>query len=174
MPEQFIEIEVERREVIGKQARKHAAKRGMIPGVVYGGSGARAHRRGFQAYHSDSAFRKGPELGPALFLKGTDQQRHVMVKDIQIDPLTNTLIHADFKRVAMDKKIRVKVPIVFEGVAFGVKTQGGMVDMIMREVGKWSVSPRLSPIVSTWTHPLKIGDHVKVGDLKAPRESESP
>jgi large subunit ribosomal protein L25 len=155
MPEQFIGIEVERREVIGKQARKHTAKRGMIPGVVYGGERepvpiAVDSKSIIQILRSE----KGQNSVLLFSLKGTDQQRHVMVKDIQIDPLTNTLIHADFKRVDMDKKIRVKVPIVFEGVSFGVKTQGGMVDMIMRD----RIHVDLTP--------LKIGDHVKVGDLK--------
>jgi large subunit ribosomal protein L25 len=98
-------------------------------------------------------------------LKGTKQQRHVMVKDIQIDPVTNTLIHADFKRVDMEKKIRVRVPIVFEGVAFGVKTQGGMVDMIMRELEVECLPAAIPDRIHVDLTPLKIGDNVKVGDL---------
>lgn len=167
MPEQFIGIEVERREVIGKQARKHAAKRGMIPGVVYGGERepvpiAVDSKSIIQILRSE----KGQNSVLLFSLKGTDQQRHVMVKDIQIDPVTNTLIHADFKRVDMDKKIRVKVPIVFEGVAFGVKTQGGMVDMIMREVEVECLPATIPDRIHVDLTPLKIGDHVKVGDLK--------
>ena len=89
-----------------------------------------------------------------------------MVKDIQIDPVTNTLIHADFKRVDMEKKIRVKVPIVFEGMAFGVKNQGGMVDMIMREVEVECLPAVIPDRLHVDLTPLKIGEGVKVGDLK--------
>ncbi len=167
MPEQFIEIEVEPRDVIGKKARKHAAKSGMIPGVVYGGGRppvpiAVDSKRIIQILRSE----KGQNSVLLFSLKGTQQQRHVMVKDIQIDPVTNTLIHADFTRVDMEKKIRVKVPIVFEGLAFGVKNQGGMVDMIMREVEVECLPAVIPDRLHVDLTPLKIGEGVKVGDLK--------
>ena len=167
MPEQFVGIEVERRDVIGKQARKYAAKRGMIPAVVYGGKREPVPI----AVDSKSIIHilrseKGQNSILLFSLKGTDNQRHVMVKEIQIDPVTNILIHADFKRVDMKKLIRVKVPIMFEGVAFGVKTQGGMVDMIMREVEVECLPAAIPDRIHVDITPLKIGDHVKVADLK--------
>ncbi len=167
MPEQFLEIEVESRDVIGKQAQKHAAKRGMIPGVVYGGEPGPVPivvdaKKIIQILRSE----KGQNSVLLFSLKGTQQQRHVMVKDIQIDPVTNILIHADFTRVDMEKKIRVKVPIVFEGLAFGVKNQGGMVDMIMREVEVECLPAVIPDRIHVDLTPLKIGEGVKVGDLK--------
>jgi len=167
MPEQFAGIEVERREVIGKQARKYAAKRGMIPAVVYGGGRepvpiAVDSKSIIQILRSE----KGQNSILLFSLKGTDNKRHVMVKEIQIDPVTNILIHADFKRVDMEKLIRVKVPIVFDGVPFGVKTQGGMVDMIMREVEVECLPAAIPDRIHVDIAPLKIGDHVKVGELK--------
>ncbi len=167
MSEQFIEIEVERREVIGKRARKVAALSGMVPGVVYGGGKepvpiAVDSKGIIQILRSE----KGANSVLLFSMKGTKQQRHVMVKDIQIDPVTNTLIHADFKRIMMDQKIRVKVPIIFEGVAFGVKNQGGMVDMIMREVEVECLPIAIPDRLHVDLTPLKIGESVKVGDLK--------
>lgn len=169
MPERFIEIEVESREVIGKQALKHAAKRGMIPGVVYGGEPGPVPivvdaKKIIQILRSE----KGRNSVLLFSLKGTTRQRHVMVKDIQINPLTNTLIHADFKRLDMDKKIRVKVPIVFEGTAIGVKTQGGMVDMIMREIEVECLPAEIPDRLHVDLTPMNIGDSVKVSDLKVP------
>ena len=167
MAEQFIEIEVERREVIGKQARKQAAKVGMIPGVVYGGGKepvpiAVDSKRIIQILRSE----KGANSVLLFSMKGTKQQRHVMVKDIQINPVTNTLIHADFKRVEMDRKIRVKVPIIFEGTSYGVKNQGGIVDMIMREIEVECLPANIPDRLHVDLTPLKLGESVKVGDLK--------
>jgi large subunit ribosomal protein L25 len=54
--------------------------------------------------------------------------------DWQYEPIKGKLIHIDFKRIALDKPIRVEVPIQLVGVAEGVKTQGGILDQVMREV----------------------------------------
>ncbi|MGZ5468758.1 MAG: 50S ribosomal protein L25, partial [Candidatus Aminicenantales bacterium] len=53
---------------------------------------------------------------------------------MQIDPSTDELLHVDLIRIAMDKPIRVTVPIVHHGEPFGVKTEGGFIDFVTREV----------------------------------------
>ena len=57
-----------------------------------------------------------------------------MIKDMQIDPSTDELLHVDLIRIAMDKPIRVTVPIVHHGEPFGVKTEGGFIDFVTREI----------------------------------------
>jgi large subunit ribosomal protein L25 len=58
----------------------------------------------------------------------------VMIVDWQYEPIKGKLIHIDFKRIALDKPIRVEVPIQLTGTAEGVKTQGGILDQTLREV----------------------------------------
>jgi large subunit ribosomal protein L25 len=58
----------------------------------------------------------------------------VMVREFQLDPVSHHLLHADFYRIAMDKTIRVTVPIVVKGEARGVKQQGGLLDFVHREI----------------------------------------
>jgi large subunit ribosomal protein L25 len=99
-------------------------------------------------------------------LKGTKAQRHVMVKDFQVNPVSNELIHADFTRIMMDQKVRVDVPLVFEGMALGVKTQGGLMDVIMREVAVESLPADIPDRIHVDLSPLKIGDSVKISDLQ--------
>jgi large subunit ribosomal protein L25 len=89
-----------------------------------------------------------------------------MVKDFQIDPTTNTLIHADFKRIMLDEKVRVKVPLQFDGMAWGVKNQGGMVDIIMREVELECLPADIPDRLHVDLTPMKVGDNVKLSDLK--------
>src|SRR5690606_9448636 len=58
----------------------------------------------------------------------------VLVKDIQLDPISNQPLHADFYRVNMDRKIQVTVPITLRGDARGVKVGGGILDFLHREI----------------------------------------
>ncbi|MGC8723238.1 MAG: 50S ribosomal protein L25 [Acidobacteriota bacterium] len=168
MAQQFIEIEVERREVIGKKARRATAEIGMIPGIVYGGEREPVPisvdpKKIIQILRSE----KGANSILLFSLKGTGSQRHVMIKDFQIDPVSNDLVHADFTRILMDKKVRVKVPIVYDGVAFGVKNESGLVDVIMREVEVECLPTDIPDRIHVDLTPLKVGDSVKIQDLTA-------
>jgi large subunit ribosomal protein L25 len=57
-----------------------------------------------------------------------------MIVDWQNEPVKGTLLHIDLKRIAMDKMMRVSVPIQLTGVPVGVKTQGGVLEHVLREV----------------------------------------
>jgi len=167
MPEQFIEIEVEPRPTTGKKSRRDAAEKGLIPGVVYGGGKdpvpiAVDPKKIIQILRSE----RGQNSILLFSLKGTKAQRHVMVKDFQVNPVSNELIHADFTRIMMDQKVRVDVPLVFEGMAMGVKNQGGLMDVIMREVAVESLPSDIPDRIHVDLSPLKIGDSVKISDLQ--------
>jgi large subunit ribosomal protein L25 len=57
-----------------------------------------------------------------------------MVVDQQVDPIRGTLLHADFKRIDLSKRIRVSVPVTTEGEPKGVKVQGGLLEIITRAI----------------------------------------
>lgn len=57
-----------------------------------------------------------------------------MIVDWQREPINDKLIHIDLKRIALDKVLRVSVPIKLVGTSVGVKTQGGILDQVLREV----------------------------------------
>jgi large subunit ribosomal protein L25 len=78
--------------------------------------------------HSES----GANTLITLKLDGTESR--VMVKEYQLDPITHTLLHADFFELAMDRAITVTVPIAVRGEAAGVKQQGGLLDFVTREI----------------------------------------
>ena len=70
-------------------------------------------------------------------LKGTAAKRHVMIKEFQIHPITCALIHADFRRIDLEQKLQVKVPIELVGVAYGgvlLNRNNALVDKIKRTV----------------------------------------
>ncbi|MEW5765810.1 MAG: 50S ribosomal protein L25 [Acidobacteriota bacterium] len=166
MSQQFIEIEVEQRPEVRKKGRQWTASKGLIPGIVYGGGKepvpiAVDPRKIIQILRSE----KGRNTILLFSLKGTKAQRHVMVKEIQINPVTNELIHADFTRIMMDQKVKVRVPVVCEGTAYGVKTEGGLLDVIMREVQVECLPADIPDRVTIDLTPLKVGDSIKVSQL---------
>jgi large subunit ribosomal protein L25 len=103
--------------------------------VLYGGDGNGAtpiavHPKALlKILHSDS----GQNTLIQLKLAGAGETR-VLVKDFQLDPVTHEVLHADFYRVAMDKLLRVTIPIVVHGEPPGVKQQGGILEHIRREI----------------------------------------
>jgi large subunit ribosomal protein L25 len=62
------------------------------------------------------------------------EQTKAMIVDWQYEPIKGSLLHVDLKRIAMDQKLHVRVPIVLKGEAEGVKTQGGILEHVLREV----------------------------------------
>lgn len=117
---------------------KNAARRvrvaGKIPAVVYGaGQDAVAvtvdPRAITKILHSDSGHNTIFDLN----VEGAAVVK-AMIVDWQHEPIKGKLLHIDLKRIAMDKTMRVSVPIQLTGVAFGVKNQGGILEHVMREV----------------------------------------
>jgi len=117
---------------------KNAARRvrvsGKIPAVVYGaGQEAVAvavdPRVITKILHSDSGHNTIFDLdvtGAALV--------KAMIVDWQHEPIKGALLHIDLKRIAMDKAMRVSVPIQLTGTPLGVRSQGGILEHVMREV----------------------------------------
>jgi large subunit ribosomal protein L25 len=117
---------------------KNAARRvrvdGKIPAVVYGaGQDAVAvtvdPRVITRILHSDS----GHNTIFDLDVTGSATVK-AMIVDWQHEPIKGALLHIDLKRIAMDKAIRVSVPIQLTGVPVGVKSQGGILEHVLREV----------------------------------------
>jgi large subunit ribosomal protein L25 len=132
-------LEAIKRDRFGKNEAGRLRREGHVPSVVYGGSTdesgrpvatpiAVAPKELSRILHS--------ELGAntLITLKLDGDSWRVMVKEYQLDPISHSLLHADFYRVAMDKAITVTVPIVLRGEAPGVKQQGGLLDFVTRQV----------------------------------------
>ena len=119
----------------GRTTPDACAQKGQIPAVLYGGDGtsriavAVDPKALMRILHSQS----GVNTLISLKLDGAGETR-VLVKEYQIHPVTHELLHADFYRVAMDKLLRVTVPVQLTGEAKGVKAQGGIVDFVHREI----------------------------------------
>ena len=162
-------IEVERRHETGKNSANRLREKDLIPAVIYGGgSGMEALSLAVPRKALQLLFRKGLHENAVflLSLKGTDQKRHVMVRDVTVHPVSRALLHVDFVRVLLDKKLKVRVPIEVVGTAVGVK-MGGLLGVVTHELYVECLPadiPRTIPVDVT---ALEAGQALRVSDLPA-------
>jgi large subunit ribosomal protein L25 len=130
--EQII-VEAAPRETRGKNAARRLRVAGTVPAVLYGGKGGPLALQ-VNTKHLSAILRSASGHNTILTVKTQDGEHSAIVKEYQVDPVKGTLLHLDLLRVAMDVRMRVKVPVHVFGEAQGVKLQGGVFEMVTREV----------------------------------------
>jgi large subunit ribosomal protein L25 len=163
-------LDAVKRSTRGKNEARRLRAAGQIPAVLYG-----AQKAGDASAPEPVAVDPKPfmrilhsasGLNTLITLKvqgGTDAR--VLVKDVQLDPITHKPLHADFYRVNMDRKIQVTVPVVLRGDARGVKQDGGVLDFVHREIELEVLPANIPDSIEVDVTNLGIGDSVHVRDL---------
>src|ERR1700745_4247386 len=130
-----VSLEVSRREQGGKNVARRLRASGKVPAGGYGGHldpvAIEVDRKSISELIQKSEH--GVRSIFLLKMAGSDQQRHAMIKDIQINPISRKLQHIDFVRVLMDEVVRTSVPVHINGTAIGVK-EGGILDWQIRDL----------------------------------------
>jgi len=164
-----VTLEVSGRDGTGKSAVRKLRQQGKVPGVVYGG-----HRDPVAIIVDRKAItdliQKSEHGVRSVFLlkmAGTDQQRHAMIKDIQIDPINRKMMHVDFIRVVMDEVVRVSVPVVITGSPIGVR-EGGLLDFQVRELHVECLPKAIPDKVEIDISELGIHHYFRISDLPLP------
>ncbi len=88
-----------------------------------------------------------------------------MIVDWQFEPIKGSLLHCDLKRIAMDKMLTLKVPITLMGEALGVKTQGGVLEHVLREVEIECLPADIPSHIEVDISNLVFGVNIRVSDL---------
>src|SRR5215469_18520720 len=161
-----IELNVEKRSTTGKNEARRDRVAGKIPAVVYGAGKPNVAISVDRKALSD-VFREGAGENAIFLLKlgGSDQSRHAMIKEMQRDPVSRKPLHIDFVRVLMDVKITVKVPIEVSGIARGVKADGGILDLVTREVEIECLPTNIPAHLTVDVTDLGIGDAVRISQI---------
>jgi large subunit ribosomal protein L25 len=164
-----IELAVEKRSTTGKNEARRSRAGGRIPAVVYGAGKPNVPISVDRKALSD-VFREGAGENAIFLLKlaGSDQSRHAMIREMQRDPVSRKPLHIDFVRVLMDVKITVSVPIEIVGVAKGVKTDQGILDVVTREIEIECLPSNIPAHLPVDVAELAIGDAIRVSELPVP------
>ena len=164
-----VTLEVARREDSGKGVARKLRQTGKIPAVVYGG-----HRESVAITVDRKAvtelIQKSQHGIRSIFLlkmAGTDQQRHAMIKDVQIDPISRRMTHIDFVRVLMDEVVRVTIPVHHVGTAIGVK-EGGILDFQVRDLHVECLPSAIPDSIDVDITNLGMHQYIRVSELKLP------
>jgi large subunit ribosomal protein L25 len=160
-------IEVHPREQTGKNANRRSRAQGKIPAVVYGG-GKESVAIEVDRKTLVDTMRKHAGENPIFLLRLGDRERHAMIRHMQLDPVSRQVIHIDFQRVVMDQKVRVTVPIELVGTPVGVKTEGGLVDFVTREVHVECLPGEIPKHIDCDISGLHVGQHAEARDLQLP------
>jgi large subunit ribosomal protein L25 len=149
----------------GKNEARRLRASGRIPAVVYGG------RDGGKAIAVDPKIlakilrtEQGANTLISLNVPGAGDAR-VLVREYQLDPVTHELLHADFYRVAMDKLLRVQVTVVPQGEPKGVKQQGGVLDIVHRQIEIECLPADIPTHIEVDVTELMVGMSIRVKDV---------
>jgi large subunit ribosomal protein L25 len=158
-------LEAQPREAGTKNHARRVRKEGRIPAVVYG-AGKDAQPVSVDPRHVLRILRSdtGHNTIFDLAMSGGDATK-AMIVDWQYEPIKGHLLHIDLKRIAMDKALRVSVPIMLQGVPAGVKTEGGILEQMLREVEIECLPGDIPSHIDVDVSELTFGKVIRVEDL---------
>ncbi len=147
---------------LGKKANKKLRNEGQIPCVLYGGS---------EVVHFHTTLKEvknliyTPDFKIAQLVLG-DKKYKCIVKDYQLHPLSDELVHIDFLNLVEDQKVKLDIPIRFKGSSPGVKVGGKLVQKL-RKVKVKTTPDRIIEEMIVDISSLELGQSLRVRDIIA-------
>lgn len=153
----------EERAVIGKKAAKAIRSEGSIPAIIYGGEkeGKAMH---FTVKNSDV---RNLIYSPDVYLvelEVNNKKHKAVLQDIQFHPVTDAILHLDFLNVYEDRPMIVELPVVFNGLANGVRA-GGRLTTDMRKLKVKGLLKDMPEKLNVDVTALELGQAIQVGEL---------
>jgi len=161
-------LEAQPRTAGTKNDARRVRRQGKVPGVLYGAGESAVPvsldpRQISRILHSQT----GHNTIFDLTLEGGKPTK-AMIVDWQYEPIQGALLHIDLKRIAMDQKLHVRVPILLQGEAEGVKTQGGILEQNLRELEIECLPADIPTSIEADISHLVFGTVLRVSDLPHP------
>ena len=162
------ELTVMAREGVGKSVARRLRRSGKTPGILYGGASpvniAVDPREVFRIIHGH----EGSTQLLRVTFEGSKDSRMVILRDLQLDPVSENLVHVDLQEVNMDKPIQVTVALHHVGEAIGVRDTQGILEMVLREIQVSCLPGNIPEDIKADVSNLAIGDVLTVGELVVP------
>jgi len=163
-----VELKVKMRNEVGKGRAKKLRAAGLIPAILYGeGEESCPLVVSYKDFHPvlHTAARENVILD--LKIEGAEQEDiKAIIREIQYHPVKRDILHVDFQHISMSKEITVNVPIEVVGEPVGVKTKGGILETILREVEVECLPANIPDKIVVDVSELDVGDSLQVSDLR--------
>jgi len=162
-----IAIKANERVVKGTGASRRLRHSGKIPGILYGNH-KDAKSIEFDNKELLMQFKHEAFHASILTLEVGGEKESVILRDYQLDPVKNNLLHVDFQRINEKEKLHVKVPFHFinEETAPGVKLEGGIVSHIMTEVDIACLPKDLPQYIEVDLGALNMGESIHLSQIQ--------
>lgn len=166
-----VPLKAKARTETGKTAIKHLRRQDAIPGIVYG-----AHTKPLTITVGVKDFEKAVHHASSENVlvdlqvdeAGKTSSRLALIQDVQHHPVTDQVLHVDFHEVSATEKLRTGVPVRAIGEPAGVKTGGGVLEFVMRELRVECLPKDLPDIIEVNVEKLEIGQSIHVGEITPP------
>ncbi len=167
-----IEIAATSRQAQGTGASRRLRKANRVPGIVYGAGAATMIELDHNTLYY--ALRNEAFHASVLALELDGKKESVLLRDFQMHPFRQQVLHIDFQRIDANKKIHMKVPLHFVNaeVSPGVKTGGGIVSHVLNELEVACLPADLPTSIEVDLAELNLGHSIHVSDIKLPKGVE--
>lgn len=172
---ELIELKANIRNSAGKGQARALCRAKKIPAVLYG-PGTKPVLLSVGIRNLEKALKKSNATQALLnltILNGENTSRPAMIKELQTHPVSRNYQHIDFYEISMDRKIRVKVPVVVKGKSRGVE-EGGILQIIRRELEILCLPSEIPETIEIDITDLNIGDSIHVKEIPFEGDIEIP
>lgn len=155
-------IEVHKREKVGRGHCRRLRKSGRIPIVFYG----KSRNESYSLAEPDFRIMDKASGASLVELEPDEGEASLaLIKEVQRDPCTDAVLHVDFIEVTRGQELQTKVPLVVTGEAHGVKIEGGIIDVLLREIEVRCRPSLLPSAIEIDVTDLSLGDSLHVSSL---------
>ncbi len=162
-------IEISLRDGKGSSLNRRLRKEGLIPSIVY--HKGEVSLNASVVYKDFYRIASQSTSSQVFLLKSNDQRfdgKTCLVKEIQKDFLKNKVLHVDFQTLKDDEQITVRVPIHVKGEATGVKNEGGILTVLMHDLGVTCLPRQIPKDLIINVAELKLGESIHASDIELP------
>jgi len=157
-------IKVAPRNQTGRQACHKLRASGRIPAILYGKKINKSVS--LEDKSMRMLLRKASGTSSLLRLLGEEgEDELVLIKDMQMDPIKNSILHIDFVQVNRGEDLQTKIPLTLNGEAEGVKTEGGILEVLVNEVEIRCRPSNLPSQIELDISNLALGENLQIKDL---------
>ncbi len=172
---ELIDLKTNIRTTLGNGPARTLRRQGQLPAVLYG-RGSEPVLLSVKINELEKILKKsagGQVLLNLLIQNGETYTKTAMIKELQTHPVSRKYLHVDFYEIAMDRKIKVKVPVVAKGKSKGVEL-GGILQIVRRELEVFCLPLEIPEAIEVDITDLDIGDAIHVQDIPLKGNIEIP
>lgn len=167
MAKQEFKLAVEQRSKLGTTGSHALRAAGKMPAVLYG-HGVVPEHLALNAREFEELIHRAGRNAIITLTDGPRKRQTVLVREVQIHPVSRHIVHADLQRVSADETIDARLAVITVGVADGVRNAGAVMDVITHELEVAGPASRIPEHLEVNVERLGVHEHITAGEISLP------